>query len=705
MLVHALPAFAQTPVEETEPNNTPATADTADLHRPATGRVGTSSGSDGFDYWLVHLTQGDTLQVAGSGCETCDDGNLYLTLFAADGVTRVADGRRWQAEDPQLTYVVPATGPYYLRVTLGSEALGDVVTYTLNFAARRCPENFGEPNDSLQRATPITLGSTVDGLWCPTGDQDFYELRLTAGTVFEFSMDGYLGNGHYYPDLPAVHLLGPSGENLDAEVQNDFGPKRYTVRTTGTYYLNAVSERGGVGYSYRLRVGESEFRPGPGDPPIVRAPQGVGNMAVDTHGNFWGPPGNDVLGRLSLDGTLARFNPPGISAAVSVAWDPWGNMLVLNGWSITKFVPPSLTEPFVTLDMGASGLAVTTDAMWVVNGWTGTTWIYQYALDGHLMQSFHLTDLRAFDLRIGPSGDPYFAADNAIYRFRAGVPELVLKHDEPSQINSFVFDTLGNIYVADDGVSSRVRRRGTPRVSLHRIDGSMVADTFAWWPHNAHNLTFGRDADGTTNSHLYILDQGRLLELNHAAIRAPGLPIQPVGVCPVDAAEAEPNDAPAMARTIGSDTAITGFSCRAGDLDVFRFDATRDQTIVFDLAGADLPTLELLAADGTRLASSDARLTAYPHISYATRASQTYYVRVGSWFGGPKPYTLRITRLPTAADHLTLERAARELARPGAILTGAERQYLDEHGNRNGRYDVGDFRAYYTLLKQGGGTP
>jgi hypothetical protein len=33
--------------------------------------------------------------------------------------------------------------------------------------------------------------------------------------------------------------------------------------------------------------------------------------------------------------------------------------------------------------------------------------------------------------------------------------------------------------------------------------------------------------------------------------------------------------------------------------------------------------------------------------------------------------------------------------RPMTILSDDERAYLDQTGNRNGRYDVGDFRAYY----------
>jgi len=45
----------------------------------------------------------------------------------------------------------------------------------------------------------------------------------------------------------------------------------------------------------------------------------------------------------------------------------------------------------------------------------------------------------------------------------------------------------------------------------------------------------------------------------------------------------------------------------------------------------------------------------------------------------------------------TVSQVIGDLLRPGNGLTDAQRQVLDSFGNRNGRYDVGDLRAFFTL--------
>src|SRR4051812_46040303 len=105
MLVYATPVIAQT-VAETEPNDTPATADTAFLGGVATGRPPAWSNDDPADYWVVYANAGDTIYVALTGCEECRDGAFWLEMYAADGITKLPARRSWNANDPQLSYVV-----------------------------------------------------------------------------------------------------------------------------------------------------------------------------------------------------------------------------------------------------------------------------------------------------------------------------------------------------------------------------------------------------------------------------------------------------------------------------------------------------------------------------------------------------------------------------------------------------------------------
>ena len=706
MLTHALPVFGQAPVEESEPNDTPATADTAVLGGKVRGDVGCSiCDNDPFDYWVVFANAGDTIHVDVDSCPGCVDAHTGVTLLAADGATILAEGRSWDESDEQLEYVVTITGPYFIRV--GGSHYGSP-PYTLTFAPPPpCPGGASEPNNTLATATRIEPGAVVQAAWCPNGDNDFYAVQLQAGASIEYAIDEYRVGGYY--GGPGVEILNADGQAVDFIRETEIGPATFTATTAGTYYIHPWTSRGGLNRPYRLRVlPAGTLRPGPGDPPIVRfsgtdvypAP-----LVVDRHGNFWGP-GNNAgasIVRVSLDSTVTKYDAPDLGN-VAAAFDPWDNLLTIHSQAVVKFAPPDRTERLITFGSeGWSGLAVTKDAIWTSNAWTGPTFLRKYSLQGELLESYTLPDVRAFSLVIGPSGDPYFSWMNTIYRFVAGHAEVVLKHEHPSDISGFAFDNQGKLYVTDRGISWVDDQRLAGRVSLHDPQGAVVADSFAWWPHAPSLPVFGRDSTGTTNRRLFIINNGNasgagytvLTELNSAGVRAPGLPVQPVAECPMDASEGEPNDITASARRIVPDTTQTGFSCMAGDEDLFTFTARDSRPLKFEVHGADLPTLELLAADGrTRLAFSDGALVPNPQFSYRVMAEQAYYVRVKSWFGGPKPYTLTIGSTLSRPDGLTLERAARELVHPLSILNVAQRTYLDVLGNNDGRYDVGDFRAF-----------
>src|SRR5438874_6270911 len=116
MFAQALRAFAQS-VSETEPNNTPATADTIALGGSGTGSVGnTGDPTNPADFWIVRVNAGDTIYATVDGCAGCYDANFLVDLFAADGITRVAAGIPWDGMDPQLKYVATTSGFYFVRV-------------------------------------------------------------------------------------------------------------------------------------------------------------------------------------------------------------------------------------------------------------------------------------------------------------------------------------------------------------------------------------------------------------------------------------------------------------------------------------------------------------------------------------------------------------------------------------------------------------
>ncbi len=86
----------------------------------------------------------------------------------------------------------------------------------------------------------------------------------------------------------------------------------------------------------------------------------------------------------------------------------------------------------------------------------------------------------------------------------------------------------------------------------------------------------------------------------------------------------------------------------------------------------------------------------------AGRITNTTYPSTLLTAGGPSPVTIYQISLGSGVANLTLSSVAvswasllQELLGSSATpLTAAERDYLDDRGNRNGRYDVGDLRAY-----------
>jgi len=699
------PAFPQDTIQESEPNDTPATADTAFLGAVVAGRApGLSNPDDGGDFWIVQAQAGDTIYAALEGCEYCGDGRFWLQLFAADGVTELVVNRSTNGHDPQFSYLAPKTGPYFVRVLYGADD-ASAPRYTLMFSERKCPRDDAEPNNTRQLAHGITLPVLIHAMWCPGGDVDFYRIDLAAGAILEYSISDWTVGP------PEIHVLGPAGESLDSLVTNEMGPAHFTVPRSGNYYLQISSSFGSIHSPYRLSVRTTgQIPPGPGDPPIARSREPVSllPLGVDPDGDFW-----IGMTRLSLDGSITRFASPDPSGVHQTAVDPWGNLLVLNPYHLYRFAPPDRTELMIQLGPTvALTMAPTSDGIWILSSWSGSAVsLRKYAWTGELIESHQIADLHALAmpplLAVDASGAPYIAAGNAVYRLKGtSEPTLFLTHDQPSGISGLAFDIQGNVYVTDLAETwAPYWTNGRPRVVLHDSTGAVVADSFAWWPGSPTFPVFGRNPDGTTNSRLFILDRymttvdgtegyrGRLLELNPAGVRARGIPLQPLVTCPLEPDEAEPNNGVETAHPVTVGKTVTGVSCLTGDQDFFRFSASRTEQLTLEVEGADYPTVALYAADGTTLLASREGAPAV-QVTHAVQAGSTYVVRVGSWFGGPKSYTLRLGPSASRPEGLTVALAARELVRPNEILNAAQRVYLDRVGNNDGRYDIGDFRAF-----------
>src|SRR2546423_10583152 len=106
----ATPMWAQDPIPESEPNDSPGTADTA---FPGGRIAGVKNTSEDTDYWVINNVRvGDTIYADVDANEFHSSLVPYISLYAADGVTRLASGADWDGLDPYLVYVAPRSGRY-----------------------------------------------------------------------------------------------------------------------------------------------------------------------------------------------------------------------------------------------------------------------------------------------------------------------------------------------------------------------------------------------------------------------------------------------------------------------------------------------------------------------------------------------------------------------------------------------------------------
>jgi hypothetical protein len=239
-------AFTQIPTES-EPNNTPATANAAVPGGRVTGRVDAGgSDADTADYWVLVANAGDTIHIDVDHDPHCYDNYIGLTLFAADGSTQLAIGPAWDGCDPRLSYVAPTSGRYYARIT-ASRFSGMQNQYTLNFFSLSCPGDVTEPNGTLATAPTIAIPSQTEGRWCPAGDNDVFRITVDAGSSVEILLNDF---GHPGYDDSRLMLLDRDSTPL---VWTFDGPLRYEFGSGGDYYISPTAQ-GGLAFHYRLSV-------------------------------------------------------------------------------------------------------------------------------------------------------------------------------------------------------------------------------------------------------------------------------------------------------------------------------------------------------------------------------------------------------------------------------------------------------------------
>lgn len=529
-----------------------------------------------------------------------------------------------------------------------------------------------EPNDSLSEATLVTLGDTISGVVNPYGDVDWYAVDLTAGTTVQFSIDAEGIGSSLLPSLGLYYADDVNGlvePRYNDESQGWDHVYWITIPVTGRYYAMVEASwwepGGGLDYFYTLSVVPIQPPPlGPGDPTTLYAGGLSDPLGMAAAGNgdlFVADNGLKSILRVDPAGTVSTF-ATGFPTPFDVVVDGFGALLVADpSTGVIRITPTGVRSIFAS---NFTAVSVTVDRLgdvWVGGGSTSSLEVRRYSSSGTLLATIPLFEaegggLTASGIAVSPTGDVYVDnAYNGIYRVTGGPVTRVITTPVYC-LWDLAFDQDGYLYVTSC----------LGKVMLYDPAFQPVATPFARTVGGP--LVFGRDADGGMTSRLFVGTDalstlppfaGGIVELNPAAMRAPGLR---VGV-----------DLLRMATT----------ALRPGWVEVPYADTLRladaPGPVTWSISAGALPA-GLVLDPSTGVVSGRAQRAGTKTVAVTGSSGDkvglgTFSVLIGN-----------INTTPAAAANAALGQS-------GAVSPEVER-LLDLVGNGNGRLDVADFRAY-----------
>ena len=407
-----------------------------------------------------------------------------------------------------------------------------------------------EPNNSVQAAMAVGLGDVVRGVIDPEGDLDYFAINVGAGTRLDLDVNAHVNGSRLYGRLELIATDGATvlarGEAGDPyRPDGSLDPRiRFTIPTSGRYFVSlaGLSAPGGTGggpqHTYALVMGVYQPpAPGPGDPatPYASGFSGPSSMVAAPNGDLFVIDGSRVT-RVSQSGQVSTF-AAGLQPSGGLAVDGFGNLLVPaceypNGviWSIA---PDGARSRFFTGSATLLAITVAADGdVWVADYDSGQFW--EFDPQGVRKAVVPSPDYVIADMAFSPSGELHFTARYGLYKLAGNTSQLVAPQPTLDgwrwQVASLAFDVNGYVYVSP-----------ADRVVLLNPQYQRINDPFAlggdqYGITRITDLVFARDAGGVTTNRLLMVHNatapeppfpttGRVMELNGAAIRAPGWPV------------------------------------------------------------------------------------------------------------------------------------------------------------------------------------
>ena len=170
--------------DENEPNDT---ATNPTVLSPGVRTSGTIGEQGDEDWFRITVAQNQLVQIAMSAVGESPV-RLNWTLYEATGTTPLASSTEpssgsWPVE---LRAVGNAAGDYLIAVRDddGQQAdLQRVYALTVDLLTEPDIQDLAAPNETVETATPLTSGQTINGFIATTSDLDYYAIQVTGASM------------------------------------------------------------------------------------------------------------------------------------------------------------------------------------------------------------------------------------------------------------------------------------------------------------------------------------------------------------------------------------------------------------------------------------------------------------------------------------------------------------------------------------------
>lgn len=672
-------------VQEHEPNNSAITATPIRVGESVSARMTMPGDVDDF---TVDLVAGITVVVDWTGLPTLFDWDWSVALEDASGTRLVGrGGTTWVATDTtldrtahrQIWFTIPQTGPYVVHfyavpMWYGADPshISGEYPYQLSLSTFRAGFE-SEINNTASAANFIALGDTVSGeITHP--DTDFFAIDLNAGTnlALRAAVSDVGCNA-----LPLLRLYSPDGTELVRETSSpaggSFNPKiDYPITSSGRYLVSIDSwgtPGGPEKPCYFLWSGTYTLPPpGPGEPTkMVASNIGSYNSMVSSSAGvvYLATSICSVPDRVYGRNKIVRLEPgggvtliaDGLTSTGPPAVDRFGNLLqpaLRTGASnvVWRITPSGERSVFVEGLKHPCSVAVGPD---------GDVWVGQD--DGPVLRFDPLGNLKdsvpslpnAEGQMIFSPGGLLYSPGYIIYRLENGQWTRAWGPSHAGMGSILAFDRDGYAYTAQGGYFG-YNLRG--KILLLDPGGHAIVNPLAWVNNPVAAAFVGKRLlvlhyENGESSYRY-----DIVELNPDAVRAPGY--FPDGL---------------FAR-------LEIDSLRSGAVGV-HYQDTLHATLgnpkgPWAIIDGELPK-------GLTLDSSTGVVAGVP--AESGTFAMTFRTPIGDSTG------IGRTRITVTAPQVSETDIVNALLGNGTLPQDAA-EYVDFLGNKNGKLDVGDLRAY-----------